>query len=167
MVNESQISGIDDVMLAASIVTQTRNAFPRTSGYSPLQWVLGVPDLRLPGSLLSEPESQRLEILEAAEDPTSQMARTLNIRESAKVAQARMDTDARVRRALLRQSTPVRGPYPVGSYVYFFKLQQQPGTSRQYRWFGPARVIGIELRNPEGSRTMMSPPKGVHLTHTG
>ena len=29
-----------------------------------------------------------------------------------------------------------------------FKLQQQPGTSRQYRWFGPARVIGIELRNP-------------------
>ena len=69
VVNESQISGIDDVMLAASIVTQTRNAFPRTSGYSPLQWVLGVPDLRLPGSLLSEPESQRLEVLEAAEDP--------------------------------------------------------------------------------------------------
>jgi len=105
VVNESQINGIDDVMLAASIVTQTRNAFPRTSGYSPLQWVLGVPDLRLPGSLLDETESQRLEVLEAAENPTSQMARTLNIRESAKVAQVRMDTDARVRRALLRQST--------------------------------------------------------------
>ena len=105
VVNKSQINGIDDVMLAASIVTQTRNAFPRTNGYSPLQWVLGVPDLRLPGSLLSESESQRLEVLEAAEDPTSQMAQTLNIRESAKVAQVRMDTDARVRRALLRQST--------------------------------------------------------------
>jgi len=23
-----------------------------------------------------------------------------------------------------------------------------PGAARQYRWFGPGRVIGVELRNP-------------------
>ena len=70
--------------------------------------------------------------MEAAENPASQMAKTLNIRENAKVAQIRMDTDARVRRALLSKSTPVRGPFPVGAYVYVFKTQQQPGTSRIY-----------------------------------
>ena len=70
------------------------------------------------------------------------------MREAARVAQVRLDTDGRVRRALLRQSTPTRGPYPVGSYVYFYRAQVPPGAQTTYRWHGPARVIGVELRNP-------------------
>lgn len=143
-----------------AIVTQTRNTFPRTNGYSPVQWVLGVPDLRLPGSLLDDEQAQQLEVMEAAEDPQSQMARTLNIRQNAKIAQVKMDTDARVRRALLRQSTPVRGPFPVGAYVYFYRMQQLPGASKQYRWFGPARVIGVELRNPRRLEDEDEPTEG-------
>lgn len=160
VVIDSQVSGVDDALTATAIITQTRNSFPRTSGYSPVQWVLGTPELRLPGSLLDDSESQQLEVMEAAEDPQSQMARTLNIRESARVAQVRMDTDARVRRALLRQSTPTRGPFPIGSYVYFFKTQPQPGAQRQYRWFGPARVIGVELRNPRRLEDEDPPTEG-------
>ena len=75
------------------------------------------------------------------------MAKTVGIREAARVAQVMQDTDLRVRRALLHQSTPTRGPYPVGSYVYFYRLQTPPGSDKTYRWFGPARVIGVELRN--------------------
>ena len=112
---ERQIVGLDDVILATGIVTQTRNSFPRSNGYSPNQWVLGVPELRLPGSLLTNEAGQQLEVLEAAENPQSQMAKTLQIREAARVAQVRLDTDSRIRRALLRQSTPTRGPYPIGS----------------------------------------------------
>ena len=37
---DSQIQGLSDVILATSIVTQTRNSFPRFNGYSPMQWVL-------------------------------------------------------------------------------------------------------------------------------
>jgi hypothetical protein len=118
-VHEMQPRGLDDMILATSIITQCRNSFPRSNGYSPNQWVLGQPEIRLPGSLLSDEESQRLEILEAAEDPKSAMAKTLSIREAARVAQIGLDTDSRVRRALLHQSTPTRGPFPVGSYVYF------------------------------------------------
>ena len=98
VVAESNISGIDDVTLAMCIVTQTS----------------GVPELKLPGSLLAE-EPPNLEVMEHAEDPRSQMAKTLNVREAARIAQVRMDTDSRVRRALLRQSTPTRGPFPIGS----------------------------------------------------
>ena len=36
-VRAMQITGLEDVILATSIVTQTRNAFPRTSGYAPNQ----------------------------------------------------------------------------------------------------------------------------------
>ncbi|CAE7548475.1 RE2, partial [Symbiodinium necroappetens] len=147
VVIDMQLSGIDDVVLASTIVTQVRNSFPRTSGYAPNSWVLGKPEIRLPGSLLIDQEAERLEVLETAEDPHSAMARSLGIREAARVAQVRLDTDSRVRRALLRQSTPTRGPYPVGSYVYFFRAQVPPGAQRNFRWHGPARVIGVELRN--------------------
>ena len=161
VVLESEIAGMEDVLLAASIVTQTRNSFPRTSGYSPLQWVLGTPELRFPGSLLDEDEAKQLEVMEHAEDPSSQMARTLTIRENAKVAQIRLDTDSRVRRALLRKSTPTRGPYPVGAYVYFYKVQpQHQEGERPYKWFGPARVIGVELRNPRRLEDEDMPTEG-------
>ena len=148
VVREMQLAGLEDVVLATSIVTQCRNAFPRSYGYAPNQWVLGTPQVRLPGSLLQEDEAQRLEILEAAEQPESAMAKNLNIREAARVAQIQQDTDSRVRRALLHQSTPTRGPYPVGSYVYFYRIQAPAGGDRSYRWFGPARVIGVEISNP-------------------
>lgn len=144
-----QVTTMADALTATSIVTQTRNAFPRPNGYSPNQWVLGHPEARLPGSLLNSDESQQLEVLEAAENPESAMAKNLSIREAARVAQIRLDTDSRVRRALLRQSTPTRGPFPVGSYVYFYRRQpQRHSTGRTYNWYGPARVIGVELRNP-------------------
>ena len=42
------VSTLADAITAASIVTQTRNAFPRTNGYSPNQWVLGHPETRFP-----------------------------------------------------------------------------------------------------------------------
>ena len=159
VVQESQINGLDDVLIATGIITQTRNSFPRSNGYSPVQWVLGVPDLRFPASLLNE-DAPNLEVHEACEDPRSFMARSLSIRESAKIAQVRLDTDARVRRALLHQSTPTRGPYPIGAYVYFYKTQVQPGASRQYRWFGPGRVIGVEMRNPRRLEDEDPPTEG-------
>ena len=57
VVREMQLAGLEDVVLATSIVTQCRNAFPRSYGYAPNQWVLGTPQVRLPGSLLQEDEA--------------------------------------------------------------------------------------------------------------
>ena len=52
------------------------------------------------------------------------------------------------------------GLYPIGAYVYFYKTQVQPGASRQYRWFGPGRVIGVELRNPRRLEDEDPPTEG-------
>ena len=159
-VREMQVDGLEDVITTTSIVTQCRNAFPRSSGCAPNQWVLGMPQIRLPGSLLLDEGDARLEILEGAEDPHSALARMLGLREGVKVAQIKMDTDGRVRRAPLHQSTPTRGPFPVTSYVYFYRAQTQPGTSRTYKWYGPARVIGVELRNQRRSADPEVPTSG-------
>ena len=108
VVHESQITGLQDMITATAIVTQIRNAHPRSNGYSPNQWVLGIPEVRIPGELRIDQDAERLELLEAAEDPQSAMAKNLAIREAAKVAQIRLDADSRIRRALLHQSTPTR-----------------------------------------------------------
>ena len=42
-VHEMQLVGLDDVILATTIVTQCRNSFPRSSGYAPNQWGLAGP----------------------------------------------------------------------------------------------------------------------------
>ena len=162
---DADIHTLQDAITATSIVTQTRNSFPRSNGYAPNQWVLGIPEVRLPGSLLDSDESQQLEVLEAAENPSSAMAKNLAIREAARVSQIRLDTDSRVRRALLRKSTPVRGPYPIGAYVYFYRRQVprqvQEADSRNYTWYGPARVIGVELRNPRRLEDPEGPTSGA------
>ena len=49
---------------------------------------------------------------------------------------------------------------PVGSYVYFYRAQAQPGTSRTFRWHGPARVIGVDLRNQRGLEDQELPTAG-------
>ena len=146
VVHESQITGLQDMIIATAIVTQIRNAHPRANGYAPNQWVLGIPEVRIPGSLRIDDDQERLELLEAADNPQSAMARNLALRETARICQIKLDTDSRVRRALLHQSTPTRGPFPIGAYVYFLR-QQQGADSRGFKWYGPARVIGVEMRN--------------------
>ena len=118
---DMQLQGIQDVILATSIVTQTRNSFARSSSYSPNSWVLGKPEIRL----LIHQEAERLEVLEAVEDPQSAMARSLGIREAARVAQVRLDTDSRVRGVLSFARAHPRGPYPVGSYVYIYRRRRR------------------------------------------
>ena len=83
VVHETQVEDLRDMTTATAIVTQVRNSFPRSSGYSPVQWVLGKPTARIPGSLLLDSERERLEVLEAAEDPGSLMAKNLAMREAA------------------------------------------------------------------------------------
>ncbi|OLQ14064.1 hypothetical protein AK812_SmicGene1817 [Symbiodinium microadriaticum] len=89
--HDMQLEGLGDVVLATSMVTPCRNAFPRSSGYAPNQWVLGRPEIRLPGSLLQDGEKEKLEVSEGSENPDSAMAKSLGIREAARVAQVRMD----------------------------------------------------------------------------
>ena len=138
------MSGSDDVAVAATILTQTKNELFRQHGYSPAQWVLGSRGPRVPGSLLQPEEAARLEVQEAASDPQSAMARSLAIREAARVAYCRVDHDSRLRRAMLQRTRHHDGPFPVGSSVYYRRTQIRKNETPVHRWFGLARVVGHE-----------------------
>ncbi len=89
-----ELKGPENVALAATILTQTKNELCRQHGYSPSQWVLGSRGPRAPGS--QPKEAARLEVQEAAADPQSATARSLAIREAAGVAYCRVDNDSRL-----------------------------------------------------------------------
>lgn len=70
--------------------------------------------------------------------PEDQFTKSLEIRQAAKIAFAKVDSSRRVRAALLRKAVPLRGPYCAGDLVCFH---------RRDRWHGPCRVIGKEGRS--------------------
>ena len=87
VVTESQIIGLQDIITATVIVTQIRNSQPRANGFAPTQWVLGLPEVRIPGSLRVDEDDDQLAMLEQAQDPTSAMAKNMSVRENARIAQ--------------------------------------------------------------------------------
>jgi hypothetical protein len=106
-------------------------------GFSPSQWVLG----RLPEevcSLTAERAEGDLGVHQEILTGEHQFAQQLNIRQAAKESFAHVDSSNRIRTALMRRSTPCRGPCFPGDLLCFY---------RNNKWFGPARMIGREGRS--------------------
>ena len=104
-----------------------------------------------------------LEVQEAATDPQTAMARSLAMREAAKISIIKADNDGRLRRARLRKAVPQPPMFEVGAYVYFRhkkdkSVAARPGEdaprhqqskNQMYQWFGIARAIGREKMSSE------------------
>eukprot|EP00969_Alexandrium_andersonii_P133468 5902352-Alexandrium_andersonii.AAC.1 len=45
---------------------------------------------------------------------------------------------------MLRKARRRDGPFPAGSAVYYRRAQRRRGESPVLRWFGVARVVGLE-----------------------
>ena len=171
VVDECHVVGEDDVKSTAGIVTQTINETTDAGGYAPAAWVLGSHGLRVPGSLLQDGEAERLEVQEAAEDPMSEMAKNLARRTAARVARIYLDNDARFRRARLHRAVPLRGPFPVGAYVYFRRSVPRTGEGGRrgkdkkeivHRWCGVARVIGHEKASHKVTEELIDHGESSH-----
>ena len=104
-----------------------------------MQWVLGhTPDDV--SSFISQNFDENLgaqqQLVDAEERPPQEVFMLqLLIRQSAKEAFMQVDSSMRIRKAMLRKTTPLRGPYRAGDLVCFLKKD---------KWFGPARVLAPE-----------------------
>ena len=136
-----QVSGRDDLLLATAAVNMAKNSMSRQHGFSPCQWVTGH-DLRLPAALSDEGEPHRIGVMALAETPGSRFCRQNQLRAAARESFARAANDSALRRAELRKIRPTRGPFPVGTCVFYYdRGDRQPGPRN---WRGIARVIGHE-----------------------
>ena len=159
-----QVSGKEGVLLATAAINSARNNLARKSGFAPIQWVLGR-TTRLPADLMHEGEVARLGAQAAAETPTTRFFRKNQLRMAAREAFVKTANNEALRRAELRRVRPTRGPFHVGSYVFFYDQQGTQGSA--LNWRGVARVVGHE-----GSRIVWLSHRGIliaaspeHLSH--
>ena len=138
---DQQISSYDEVLWATSATNQAKNSLVRKAGFSPAQWVLGK-DVRLPASLADEDEVGRVGAQALADTPGTRFHRKNQIRMAARESFTKAANSDAIRRAELRQVRPSRGPFPVGTYVFYYDAaNKQPGPNC---WRGIARVVGRE-----------------------
>ena len=150
-----QLRGRQNMEFVVTEAVSIKNHRINHNGFSPAQWVLG----RNPPEIdaLTNLDSQaRLGTHQEILDGESAFAQQMMVRGAARESFAQADSSQRIRASLLRKSVPTRGPYLMGDLVCYYKRQ---GAHRQWKWYGPARVIG-----QEGKGTLWIVHGGVPLT---
>lgn len=133
---------LDQVLLSCFMA---KNSLMRHHGYSPEQIVLGK-STKLPASLSSD-ESGIAHSLAVGDIPESESFRNLlDLRSKARVAFLKADNDHAIRRALLRKSCPIRGPYEKSQLIMYWMKAPKASRLNPGRWHGPAKIICQEKR---------------------
>jgi hypothetical protein len=137
---ENPIENLQDFDRTLLACFQAKNSLMRQKGFSPEQIVLGKAR-KIPASLSSD-ENAVAHDLALGDDPESESFRkTLEVRTLAKKAFLMTDNDQAIRRALLRRSCPVRGPFEPGQLVMYWVKRHKASRQEAGRWHGPAKVV--------------------------
>ncbi len=138
--NEEMISSPQDFDGILQACFQAKNALAWHQGYSPEQIVLGK-SKKLPASLCSD-ESSVAHSLAIGEGLESENFRQcLNVRARARQAFILADNSQSMRRAMLRRSCPMRGPFQPGQIVMYWMKRNKPNRQEVGRWHGPAKIV--------------------------
>ena len=144
---ERPITSPEEFEQMLTVACNAKNSLSRIKGYSPEQAVLGI-SARLPASITSCDNVGSHALAEAEGDAASQFQKVLQIRTLARKAFVEADNSSALRRALLRRSRPMRGPYEVGDWLLYWRQRGSNLRRTRGQWHGPACVIAVEgLRN--------------------
>ena len=133
---EMKMDDDNGVRKALTYVLPQVNSAPTVAGFSPCQWLLGK-QVRLPGELSLD------HVNPALLGGHSHFEQLLQHRNAAKRALLEAETDAKLRRALLRKYQGNNIPLKNGQRCYFWRDARQ-GDLVKIRWHGPARVVMVE-----------------------
>ena len=150
-INDEMAITKGDLRLAIGAVSSAKNNLIKTSGYSPVQHVFG--------------STANMRAFDLGDEPVidDSQAREVAIRTSARMAFHQVQTDERVRRALLGRTRVSQRRPEVGEQVFYWR---KPATSKSGRWLGPATVIGYEDNNvwvTKSGRCVLCAPEHLRL----
>eukprot|EP00435_Cladocopium_sp_Y103_P041880 s782_g11.t1 len=134
---ERPIESLQDFDQTLLACFQAKNSLMRQKGFSPEQIVLGK-SRKIPASLTSDESAVSHELALENNPESESFRRLLDIRTTAKKAFLMTDNDQSIRRALLRRSCPIRGPYVPGQLVMYW-LKRRINRQESGRWYGPAK----------------------------
>ena len=142
MDHENPISNYDQLSVALSHATSTKNQWSKYKGYPPEVLVFGK-GIRVPGSVTSDPTiAAHARALSNMPDGL-RFRQDLATREAARRAFAEVDNDQTLRRAIVQRSRPNRGMYEKGEWVMIWKKKGEADGG----WIGPMQVIIQENQN--------------------
>ena len=154
-------SNFDQALLHCMLA---KNALVRHEGYSPEQIVFGKA-LRVPGSLTSDEDLTSHALAEGVDLEAERHCRRLDLRCQARRAFLEADNSQTIRRAALRRSTPLRGPFTPGMWVLYWTKKSSPNRLAAGRWHGPAKVICSEGKSivwvAHGTTIIRSAPENL------
>ena len=141
-IHDRQLCGAANIAALCSECARAKIVLINHGGYSPAQWVSGHTPEDLTSLNSQDPENHlgvHQGLVDAEErTPQEQFMMQLLMRQTAKEMYMQVDSSQRIRKALLRKSVPMRGPYHTGDLVCF---------SKNGKWFGPARVLTNEEKS--------------------
>ena len=120
-----------------------KNSLSRIKGFTPEQAVLGV-SRKLPGSVTSSKGAGSLTLADSPGPVSDQFRESLALRSRARKAFIDADNSSSLRRALLRRSRPLRGPYEVGDWVLYWRRKGANMKREHGRWYGPACIVATK-----------------------
>ncbi|CAE7700485.1 GIP [Symbiodinium sp. CCMP2592] len=126
--------------LAITSVNSAMNTLRRQSGFSPSQAVWGR-DPRLPEDLSDHQLSEHFHHV-LSKDRVRAREHTLRV--AAKESFFKVKNDEKLRRALLQRTRVSGSDLEIGMHVFMYR---KPKDSKNWKWFGPATVIGREGGN--------------------
>ena len=138
--NEKTIESTQEFDVILQACFQAKNALIQHGGYSPEQIVLGK-STKLPASLTSDEDSSAHALALGDDLASEKFKQLLDIRARARQAFLHADNDQAFRRALLRRSCPLRGPYQKGQTVMYWQRKTKANRQEAGRWHGPAKVV--------------------------
>lgn len=154
-------SSFDQALLQAILA---KNALVRHSGFSPEQIVFGK-SLRVPGSVASDEDLTAHALSEGADLESEMYRQKLDLRCRARRAFMDADNSQAIRRATLRRSNPIRGPFTAGMWVLYWVKKSSPNRLAAGRWHGPAKVVCSEGTSvvwlAHGTNIIRSAPENI------
>ena len=163
---DTQMPLANDALFDQALVQaiQAKNALVRFKGYSPEQIVLGK-SLRIPGSITSDESISSHAVTEGVDLEAELHKQRLELRCMARKAFWEADNSETLRRAMLRRSHPMRGPFHPGDWVLYWVRKTSPNRLASGRWHGPGRVICQEGSSvvwiSHGTTVLRCPPENV------
>lgn len=128
----------EELEMALSFATQTKNKWSRNRGYPPEILVFGKLS-KTPGSIMSDSSEAPHELAMQDSPEGIQFREQLAYRERARKAFCEVDNQQALRRALSQRSKPQRTVFHAGDWIMAWRKDSQ--------WFGPLKVIVQEDKN--------------------
>ncbi|CAE7227793.1 RE1 [Symbiodinium sp. CCMP2456] len=126
--------------MAATVINSAMNSLRRSSGTSPAQAVWGR-EPRLPEDLSQPAEADHFESVLSRD---RLRAREFALRNAARTAYYKCQSDSTLRRALNHRSRVAGPELTTGDHVFIYR---KPKSQKHWEWFGPGVLIGREGPN--------------------